>query len=112
MDYKDDRYLKKNQVADNGLLDRRLFLKRGLQFGVITTLTSTASLTSAKENQNTSQNKSSDSTRAHKSEKSFSTYGLPSKFEDNVPDAVVATFTDSLITNPLAMLSTYVLIAF
>ena len=56
MDYKDDRYLKKNQVADNGLLDRRLFLKRGLQFGVITTLTSTASLTSAKENQNTSKN--------------------------------------------------------
>ncbi len=84
MDYKDDRYLKKNQVADNGLLDRRLFLKRGLQFGVITTLTSTASLASAKKNQNTSQSKSSDSTRAHKSEKSFSTYGLPSKFEDNV----------------------------
>ena len=44
MDYKDDRYLKKNQVADNGLLDRRLFLKRGLQFGVITTLTSTCLL--------------------------------------------------------------------
>ena len=74
MDYKDDRYLKKNQVADNGLLDRRLFLKRGLQFGVITTLTSTASLASAKKNQNTSQSKSSDSTRAHKSEKSLFNY--------------------------------------
>ena len=84
MDRINDRYLKKNQVAENGLLDRRLFLKRGLQFGVITSLASTVSLVSAKENDSVSKKKSSDLTWMHEPGTPFSTYGQPSKFEDNV----------------------------
>ena len=84
MDRINDRYLKENQVAENGLLDRRLFLKRGLQFGVITSLASTVSLVSAKENDSVSKKKSSDLTWMHEPGTPFSTYGQPSKFEDNV----------------------------
>ena len=84
MDRINDRYLKENQVAENGLLDRRLFLKRGLQFGVITSLASTVSLVSAKENGSVSKKKSSDLTWMHEPGAPFSTYGQPSKFEDNV----------------------------
>ena len=47
-DRTDDHILEENQVAGNGLLDRRLFLTKGLQFGVITSLISSSSLGSAK----------------------------------------------------------------
>ena len=46
-DRKDDLSLQEYKVAGNGLLDRRLFLKKGLQFGAITTLASSTSLATA-----------------------------------------------------------------
>ena len=43
-----DLSLEEHQVAGNGLLDRRLFLKKGITFGAISTLASTSSLALAK----------------------------------------------------------------
>ncbi len=69
-------------VAENGLLDRRLFLKKGLQFGVITALASAYSQTA-----------SADEARAfnparppwmNKPGEPFSIYGSPSTYEDRV----------------------------
>ena len=83
-DRSNDLNYEENQVAGNGLLDRRLFLKKGLQFGAISTLASTATLAAAK-----SEILENDSDPAHPfwmktPGEPFSIYGLPSKFEDNV----------------------------
>ncbi|MBL1141261.1 MAG: sulfite dehydrogenase [Proteobacteria bacterium] len=82
-DRDDDLLLKKNQVAGNGLLDRRLFLKKGLQFSAISTLVSTATLASA-----TAETKKefdpANPTWMKQPGKAFSPYGLPSEFEDDV----------------------------
>ena len=74
-----------NQVAGNGLLDRRLFLKKGLQFSAITSLASSASFVSAKENnQSLSEFNPADPPWMHVPGEPFSIYVLPSKYEDNV----------------------------
>ena len=78
-----DLSLEEYQVAGNGLLDRRLFLKRGLQFGVISTLASSTAQASA----NTDSSISSEFNPAEppwmkQMGGPFSTYGVPSKFED------------------------------
>ncbi len=79
----DDLNLEENQVAGNGLLDRRLFLKKGLQFGAITTLTSTATLATAKS-ETKSEIDPANPPWMKQPGAPFSTYGLPSKFEDDV----------------------------
>lgn len=81
-----DLNLEENQVAGNGLLDRRLFLKKGLQFGVISTLATTALAAAKSENQNIN---STDFEPAHPSwmktpGELFSIYGAPSQYEDDV----------------------------
>jgi len=81
MDHISNNFLKENQVADNGLLNRRLFLKKGLQFGAIASLASTTPLSATNK---TTRNKLSDLSWMHKPGTPFSTYGQPSKFEDNV----------------------------
>ncbi len=82
-DRTNDLNIEANQVAGNGLLDRRLFLKKGLQFGAITTLASTTSLAAAKSA--TQSNIEPDKLPwMHEPGKSFSIYGTPSSFEDNV----------------------------
>jgi sulfane dehydrogenase subunit SoxC len=75
--------LEVDQVAGNGLLDRRLFLKKGLQFGAITTLASTTTLATAKSE----IQKNIDPANLpwmHEPGQPFSIYGTPSSFEDNV----------------------------
>ena len=107
MDRRNDRYFKKNQIAENGLLDRRLFLKKGLQFGVITSLASTVTVSSAENEQNSSKNKLSDLAWMHRPGESFSTYGLPSKFEDNVlryPSKNEATQGNGVSWTPLHLM--------
>lgn len=78
----DEHFVKDHQVAGNGLLDRRLFLKKGIQFGAITTLASAAAqpLQAATDTDfNPARppwmNKPGDP---------FSIYGTPSKYEDRV----------------------------
>ncbi len=75
--------LEENQVAGNGLLDRRLFLKKGLQFGAITTLASTSSL-AASESATPAKVEPDKLPWMHTPGKPFSIYGSPSSFEDNV----------------------------
>lgn len=79
----DDHILEENQVAGNGLLDRRLFLKKGLQFGAISTLASTTTLAVAKSESQAEINPA-DPLWMHVPGEPFSTYGMPSKFEDDV----------------------------
>jgi sulfane dehydrogenase subunit SoxC len=74
-----DQTLQENQVAGNGLLDRRLFLMRGVQFGVISSVAASSSLAAT-----TSENNPADPVWMHVPGKPFSTYGMPSSFEDNV----------------------------
>ena len=74
-----DQTLQENQVAGNGLLDRRLFLMRGVQFGVISSVAAPSSLAAT-----TSENNPADPVWMHVPGKPFSTYGMPSSFEDNV----------------------------
>ena len=84
-DRNDDLSLEGYKVAGNGLLDRRLFLKKGLQFGALTSLASTTSIAVAK-----SENQSEVTTNYHRPKwmnvpgEPFSIYGSPSKFEDDV----------------------------
>lgn len=74
-----DQTLEESQVAGNGLLDRRLFLKRGIQFGVISSIASSTSFAAAPR-----ENNPADPTWMHVPGKPFSTYGMPSSFESNV----------------------------
>ena len=84
-DRSDDHTLEENQVAGNGLLDRRLFLTKGLQFGAITSLATTTSFVSAKaNNESLSEINPADPPWMHMPGAPFSTYGLPSKYEDDV----------------------------
>ncbi len=73
-------------VAGNGLIDRRLFLKRGIQFGVISTLASTtSSIASAKPEDNiTGGFNPARPPWMNQMGGPFSTYGMPSKYEDDV----------------------------
>lgn len=79
----DDLILEEQQVAGNGLLDRRLFLKKGLQFGAISTLASTAALASANSKIQTNSDPAKLSWM-HVPGKPFSIYGSPSEYEDDV----------------------------
>ncbi len=78
-----DLLLKDNQVAGNGLLDRRLFFKKGLQFGVITTLASTATLVNARS-ETKAEFDSANPPWMKQPGTPFSTYGVPSEFESDV----------------------------
>jgi sulfane dehydrogenase subunit SoxC len=71
--------LEENQVAGNGLLDRRLFLKRGVQFGVISSIAAASTSIAT-----TTENNPADPAWMHVPGKPFSPYGMPSSFEDNV----------------------------
>ena len=66
--------LQEHQVAGNGLLDRRLFLKKGLQFGAISTIASSTAL--AATNSETKINPA-DPPWMHVPGNPFSTYGMP-----------------------------------
>lgn len=82
---KEERFSGKNlpQVAGNGLLDRRLFLKSGLTFSVATLAASAV----PKVWGSTANNTSIDPARPpwmHKPGDPFSIYGTPSKYEDDV----------------------------
>ncbi|MEM6998393.1 MAG: sulfite dehydrogenase [Pseudomonadota bacterium] len=77
--------LKEYQVAENGLLDRRLFLKRGLQFGTISALaTSTTLASSNSESDTNTEFDPADPQWMKQMGAPFSPYGSPSKFEDDV----------------------------
>ena len=76
-----DQCLEENQVAGNGLLDRRLFLKKGLQFGAISTLASSTALASTNSETNFEP---ANPPWMHEPGKPFSIYGKPSEFEDDV----------------------------
>ncbi len=76
-----DQCLEKNQVAGNGLLDRRLFLKKGLQFGAISTFASSTAIASTNTE---TKNEPAHSPWMHEPGKPFSIYGKPSEFEDDV----------------------------
>ncbi len=81
----DDHYLEENQVAGNGLLDRRLFMKKGLQFSAITSLATTIAFVSAKsDNEGVSEINPVNLPWMQVPGAPFSTYGMPSKFEDRV----------------------------
>jgi len=69
-------------VAGNGLLDRRLFLKRGIQFGTITALASTVTQLLQAETE-TAFNSARPPWMTQPG-KPFSLYGKPSEFEDDV----------------------------
>tara|TARA_B110000196_G_scaffold318656_1_gene334549 strand:- start:730 stop:2082 length:1353 start_codon:yes stop_codon:yes gene_type:complete len=71
--------LKEHEVAGNGLLDRRLFLLRGLQFGVIANITPTNSLATTATDIDLIG-----PTWMHEPGEPFSTYGEPSEYEDDV----------------------------
>ena len=71
--------LKEHEVAGNGLLDRRLFLLRGLQFGVIANITPTNSLATTATDIDLIG-----PTWMHEPGEPFSTYGEPSEHEDDV----------------------------
>ena len=80
-----DLSLEEYQVAGNGLLDRRLFLKRGLQFGIISTLASSAAQASANtDNSTSSEFNPAEPPWMKQMGGPFSTYGVPSKFEDTM----------------------------
>ena len=70
-------------VAGNGLMDRRLFLQAGLSFGVITLGTKLLLDASAAEQQEDTINPASPPWM-HKPGEPFSTYGVPSVFENDV----------------------------
>lgn len=70
-------------VAGNGLIDRRLFLKRGVQFGVISTLAASATVTAADSPRATTFDPASPPWMKQTGAP-FSTYGVPSGFEDDV----------------------------
>ncbi len=77
-----DNNFKEYLVADNGLLDRRLFLKKGLQFGAITALASTYSQTASAD-----EKEAFNPARPpwmNKPGEPFSIYGSPSTYEDRV----------------------------
>lgn len=81
----DDQYFEEHQAAGNGLLDRRLFLKKGLQFGAISSLAASSSLVSASATKESlAEVNPADPPWMHVPGKPFSTYGMPSKFEDDV----------------------------
>ena len=83
-------------VAGNGLLDRRLFLKKGIVFGTITATATTIPNVFASGEENT--NKKIDLAHPPWMQEPgapFSTYGVPSPFEEDVlrfpsPNRVVA----------------------
>ncbi len=79
----DPSTLKKYQIAGNGLLDRRLFLKRGFQFGAMSTLLATNATTFAKSTTEPPLDKIRPPWMRKMGEP-FSPYGNPSKFEDQV----------------------------
>ena len=86
-DRKNDLTLEEYKVAGNGLLDRRLFLKKGIQFGAITTLASSATIATAKSvipNPAESTINSSRPAWMNVPGEPFSIYGSPSKYEDDV----------------------------
>ncbi len=76
----DKSLLEEFQIAGNGLLDRRLFLKRGLQLSAISTLASSTALA----NDETSDAISSRQPWMNQPGKPFSLYGQPSAYEDRV----------------------------
>jgi sulfane dehydrogenase subunit SoxC len=78
---KDDLDFEVNQVAGNGLLDRRLFLKKGIQFGAITSLASSATLVNAKTEADIDL---ANPPWMKQPGKPFSTYGMPSDLESDV----------------------------
>jgi sulfane dehydrogenase subunit SoxC len=87
-DRNDDLLANELQVAGNGLLDRRLFLKKGIQFGAISTLASASTLAIAKsETLTNSEAASFDPARPpwmNIPGTPFTPYGMPSEFEDRV----------------------------
>ncbi len=74
--------LNEYQVAGNGLLDRRLFLKRGIQFGAVTTLANAA--ISHVQAATESAISNSRPPWMSKPGEAFSTYGSPSAYEERV----------------------------
>ncbi len=87
VDRKNDLSLDDYKVAGNGLLDRRLFLKKGLQFGAISALASTTSIAASKEviqNKNKADFDPANPPWMKQPGAPFSTYGMPSEFEDDV----------------------------
>ena len=79
---RNDQTLLKKQIAGNGLLDRRLFLQKGLQFGAITTLVSTTTLATA-TSETPNNFDPANPPWMHVPGEPFSIYGLPSKHEDD-----------------------------
>ena len=78
-----DQLLEEHQVAGNGLLDRRLFLKKGLQFGAVSTIASTSTLALA-ESETEPDFDPARPPWMKQQGAPFSTYGVPSKYEDSV----------------------------
>ena len=78
-----DQFLEEHQVAGNGLLDRRLFLKRSIQFSAISTLASASNLVAAATNQQTEFDSAKPPWMTQMGAP-FSPYGKPSSFEDDV----------------------------
>lgn len=85
---------KTHLVAGNGLLDRRLFLKKGLLFGTIATAVTTLPEVFANDSESKPVNPAFPPWM-QKPGAPFSSYGMPSKFEDHVlrfpsPNRIVA----------------------
>ena len=78
-DRKNDLSLKEHEVAGNGLLDRRLFLLRGIQLGVIANIMPTNGFAKT-----TTDIDLIDPTWMHEPGEPFSIYGQPSAYEDDV----------------------------
>lgn len=87
-------------IAGNGLLDRRLFLTNSLKLSAVGLLASNAAC--AEESNTTEAKHRSDAMR--KPGEPFSTYGSPSKYEDEVvrfPSANQGTPTNGVSWSPL-----------
>ncbi len=79
------RSLDKYRVAGNGLLNRRLFLKKGIQFGTFSTLASTsASGQQMREYVTTAASNPARPEWMRQMGAPFSTYGMPSIYENRV----------------------------
>ena len=86
---------KHEMVAGNGLLDRRLFLKQGIVFGTVMSTAAYLPKTLAEENEPEQKIDPARPPWMQQPGAPFSTYGVPSPFENNVlrfpsPNRVVA----------------------
>ncbi|MFT5426154.1 MAG: sulfane dehydrogenase subunit SoxC [Gammaproteobacteria bacterium] len=82
-----DHQITLNQVAGNGLLDRRLFLQKGLTFTAFTAAAAAAPSVIANTSTETANQAEIDAVRPpwmRQSGKPFSAYGVPSPHEDKV----------------------------